>query len=75
MNQTYKEFELILLIKGRGEFTINGVKSPCEEGDIFLIGSHDNKNNNSLYRRLAEDITYKFWRILIKIFFLFYSNI
>lgn len=37
----HKEFELILLIKGRGEFTINGVKSPCEEGDIFLIGSHD----------------------------------
>ena len=37
----HKEFEILLVIKGHGEFTINGEKQPCEEGDFFLIGSHD----------------------------------
>ena len=37
----HKEFELLMVIKGHGQFVINGVECKCEEGDVYLIGSHD----------------------------------
>ena len=37
----HKEFELLMVIKGHGQFVINGAECKCEEGDVYLIGSHD----------------------------------
>lgn len=50
----HKEFELLLVVKGEGEFTINGGKYPCKAGDIYLIGSHD---IHSISAKTLEDGT------------------